>query len=114
MPDAIAKAGQKARKEMIRVPLTGSTITHEVIGRYGPTQVIMKPAGPGTGVIAGSVVRAIVEAAGISDIRTKVVGSNNPHNGLEATMSGLLLLKDPEQFARVRGKSLEDLGYAAY
>lgn len=114
VPDAISKATAQAKKNMIRVPFVGSTIPHDVIGKFGPSTVIMKPAKPGTGVIAGSAVRAIVEAVGIKDIRTKVIGSNGSHNVIHATIAGLLNLREPEKVAAVRGKSLDELGYAAY
>ena len=114
VPDAISKAGQQAKKSLVRVPLTGSTITHDVVGEFGPTKVVLKPAGPGTGVIAGSVVRSIIESVGITDIRTKILGSNNPNNVLQATVNGLMMLRDAERYARQRGKSLEELGYSPY
>lgn len=114
VPEAIRKGSESARKSLVRVPIRGTTIPHDVIGDSGPTQVILKPAAPGTGVIAGSVVRAVVEAAGIKDIRTKCIGSNNPNNVLIATISGLLQLREPATIAAMRGKSLEDLNYAAY
>ncbi|MEZ4754482.1 MAG: 30S ribosomal protein S5 [Bdellovibrionota bacterium] len=114
VPDAIRKASEAARKNMVRVPLRGSTIPHDIVGRYGPTKVIMKPGSPGTGVIAGSVVRSVVEAAGINDIKTKCIGSNNPQNLLQAVIAGLLELKDPEAVASMRGISLEELGYVPY
>lgn len=114
VPDAIRKGSDSAKKSLIRVPIRGATIPHEVIGDSGPTKVVLKPASPGTGVIAGSVVRAIVEAAGISDIRTKCIGSNNPSNVLQATIDGLLQLKEPNVVASLRGISLEELGYTPY
>ena len=114
VPDAIRKASETAQKNLVRVPIRGTTIPHDIVGRYGPTKVIMKPGSPGTGVIAGSVVRSIVEAAGISDIKTKCIGSNNPQNLLQAVIAGLLELKDPEAVAAMRGISLEELGYAPY
>lgn len=114
VPDAIQKGGESARKRLIRVPLIGTTIPHEIVGRSGSTRVIMKPGKPGTGVVAGSAVRAIVEAAGIKDIRTKVIGSNDPANVLRATMTGLLNLKVPEQVASRRRSSLEEIQYTAF
>lgn len=110
VPDAIRKAGERARKELVRVPIRGTSIPHEVLGVFGPTKVVLKPAPPGTGVIAGSTVRAAVEAAGIRDIRTKVIGSTNAHNVLHATIGGLLQLRDPEVVANVRGLSVQDIG----
>ncbi|MCB0317632.1 MAG: 30S ribosomal protein S5 [Bdellovibrionales bacterium] len=114
VPDAIRKASEAARKNIVRVPIRGTTIPHDIVGKYGPTKVVMKPGSPGTGVIAGSVVRSVVEAAGIHDIKTKCVGSNNPQNLLQAVVAGLLELKDPEAVAAMRGISLEELGYAPY
>jgi len=114
VPDAIRKGGDSAHKNLVRVPLKGTSIPHDVIGKSGPSTVILKPAAPGTGVIAGSVVRAIVEAAGIKDIHTKCLGSSNPHNVLQATFAGLLALREPNVVAAVRGKSLEELGYQSH
>jgi len=114
VPDAIRKASEQARKSLIRIPLKGSTIPHDVIGTFGPSTVILKAAAPGTGVIAGSAVRAIIEVAGIKDIRTKCIGSNNAHNVLHATVEGLLELKDPEVVAAIRGISLDEMGYRPY
>lgn len=111
VPDAIRKASEQARKSLVKVPLKGTTIPHDIVGDFGPTKIVMKPAGPGTGVIAGSAVRAIIELAGIKDIRTKIVGSSNPHNVLHATMKGLLSLKDPEIVAAMRKATVEEIGY---
>lgn len=112
VPDAIRKGAEAARKRLVRVPIRGTTIPHDVIGKYGPSSVILKPAAPGTGVIAGSVVRSVIEAAGIKDIRTKCIGSNNPFNLVKATVAGLLALREPNVAASVRDRSLEDLGYS--
>jgi len=114
VPDAIRKASDRARKNLIRVPLKGSTIPHDFVGKYGPTSVVMKPAKPGTGIIAGSVVRSIVEAVGIKDIRTKCIGSNNAQNVLQATMAGLIALREPNRIASMRGIALEELNYSPY
>jgi small subunit ribosomal protein S5 len=114
VPDAIRKASEQSRKNLVRVPMRGATIPHEIVGKYGPTTVILKPASPGTGIIAGSVVRSIVDAAGVKDIRTKCIGSNNPHNVLHATLDGLQQLLAPELVARLRGISLDELQYAPY
>jgi small subunit ribosomal protein S5 len=95
VPEAIRKAGEQARKSLVRVPMKGSTLTHEVVGNFGPTKVVMKPAGPGTGVIAGGAVRAVLEASGVRDVRTKCVGSNTPHNVVWATLEGVSQLRDP-------------------
>jgi small subunit ribosomal protein S5 len=114
VPEAIRKASEQARKSLIRVPMKGSTLTHEVVGNFGPTRVVMKPAGPGTGVIAGGAVRAVLEASGVRDVRTKCVGSNTPHNVVWATLEGVSQLRDPRDVEAERGKSLEELGYAPF
>lgn len=113
VPDALKKASEEAKKSIVRIPLRGSTIPHDVVGEFGATKVIMKPAAPGTGVIAGSAARAIIELSGIKDIRTKVIGSTNEHNVLHAVMKGLLLMKEPQSVASKRGKSLDDVGYVS-
>lgn len=109
IPDAIKKAIEDAKKRLIKVPLNGTTITHEIIGEYGSGRVLVKPASPGTGVIAGGPVRAVLELAGIKDIRTKSLGSNNPKNMVDATMDALASLKDPSEVAKLRGKTLEEI-----
>jgi small subunit ribosomal protein S5 len=109
VPDAMRKAADKARKDMKKVAVFSSTIPHEIIGRVGGARVLLKPASKGTGVIAGGGVRAVVEAAGISDILTKSLGSNNVLNVVLATMDGLERLKDPQEEAARRGKSPQDL-----
>lgn len=114
VPEAIRKASDVARKNIVKIPLRGQTIPHDITGEFGSSKVILKPARPGTGVIAGSSVRAIVELAGIQDIRTKCIGSNSAQNILQATLNGLLNLDEPENIAALRGKSLEELGYEAY
>lgn len=114
VPEAIRKASEAARRTLVKVPMKGSTIPHDVIGKFGPSDVVMRPAGPGTGVIAGSIVRAVVESAGIRDILTKCVGSTNPHNVLQACLAGLLSLKEPEVVAAMRGMALTDFGYNPY
>lgn len=107
--EAIMKGIADAKKNLVKITLSGTTIPHEVIGAYGAGRVLLKPASVGTGVIAGGPVRAVVEAAGISDIRTKCLRSNNPQNVVKATMQGLRSLRGPEQVARIRGKSVEQI-----
>ena len=109
VPEAIRKGIEDAKKNMISVSLSGTTIPHEVIGEFGAGRVLMKPAAPGTGVIAGGPVRAVMEAIGIKDIRTKCLRSNNPQNVVSATFQGLKSLRTPEEVARVRGKSVEEI-----
>ena len=109
VPEAIRKGIEDAKKNMITVQLSGTTIPHEVIGEFGAGRVLMKPAAEGTGVIAGGPVRAVMEAVGIKDIRTKCLRSNNPQNVVAATFEGLKSLKDPQEVARVRGKSLDEI-----
>jgi small subunit ribosomal protein S5 len=109
VPMAIKKAIEAAKKNLIRVPLIDNTLPHEFIGRYGAGRVLLKPAKQGTGVIAGGAVRAVMQAVGVHDCRTKVLGSDNPHNVIRATFEGLLSMKDPMEVARLRGKQVEDL-----
>ena len=107
--EAILKGIANAKKNLHKVTLSGTTIPHEVIGIYGAGTVLMKPASVGTGVIAGGAVRAVMEAVGITNIRTKCLRSNNPQNVVKATMQGLLSLRGPEEVARIRGKSVEEI-----
>jgi small subunit ribosomal protein S5 len=112
VPEAIRKGGDQAKKNLFRVPLQGTTIPHEVLGHYGAGRVLLKPAGEGTGVIAGGSVRAVLEAAGIRNVLTKSQGSRNPHNVIKATVAGLRRLRAPEAAARLRGKEAAELGGA--
>ncbi len=107
--EAIRKGIEDAKKNIVTITLSESTIPHEVIGEFGAGRVLLKPAAPGTGVIAGGAVRAVVEAAGIKDIRTKCLRSNNPHNVVAATMVGLRTLRDAEQVAAIRGKTAKEI-----
>ena len=109
VPDAIRKGIEDAKKNLIKVATRGSTIPHEVIGAYGAGRVLMKPAAPGTGVIAGGPVRAVIEAAGIRDIRTKALRSTNPCNVVRATIQGLASLRTAEQVAALRGRSISEI-----
>lgn len=106
VPEAVRKAIDKAKRAMVRIPMSGATIPHEIHGNYGAARVLLKPASPGTGVIAGGVVRAVVEAAGIHDILTKCLGTNNPHNVVKATLDGLTSLQSPELNAALRAKDV--------
>ncbi len=109
VPSAIKKAIETAKKALIRVPMTGTSIPHPVLGRFGAGSVLLKPAPDGTGIIAGGAVRAVVESAGIHNVMTKSLGSANHHNVVRATFEALMLLKDPSAIATLRGKDVEEL-----
>jgi small subunit ribosomal protein S5 len=109
VPEAIRKGIENAKKSLYRIPLKGATLHHQVMGHWGAAKVLLKPASPGTGVIAGGPVRAMMEALGVKDILTKCIGTNNPNNVLKAAMEGLLSIRSPEDIANVRGKKVSEL-----
>lgn len=109
VPSAIRKGLESAKKNLIRVPLKGNTLTHAIVGEFGSGRVLLKPAPEGTGVIAGGAVRAVMQSLGVKDVVTKVLGSNNPHNIVRAVFNGLSRLKSPEEVAKLRGKRVEEL-----
>ncbi|MDF1613474.1 30S ribosomal protein S5 [Desulfurivibrio alkaliphilus] len=111
VPEAIRKGVEKARKDMQSVSMNEVSIPHEIMGKFGAGQVMLKPAAAGTGVIAGGPVRAVLEAAGVSNILTKCIGSHNPHNMVKATLDGLRRLRNPAKVARMRGKSIEEITF---
>jgi small subunit ribosomal protein S5 len=113
VPPAIQKASEQARKEMVKVPLVGGTVPHKIWGRWGATKVLLRPASPGTGVIAGGGVRAVMESAGIQDVLTKIVGSRNPFNVVRATFNALHSLMTDEQIRRLRGVDIGGADQAA-
>ena len=109
VPDAIRKAIPDAKKNLVRISLKGTTIPHEIVGKFGAGEVLLKPAAPGTGIIAGGTVRAVVEAAGIRDIRAKSLRSNNPYNAVRATINGLTSVRSAEAIAELRGKTVKEI-----
>lgn len=109
VPEAIRKGVESAKRSMFEIPMQQDTLPHETLGRFGASKVVLKPASPGTGVIAGGAVRAIMEAAGVRDILTKCIGSRNPHNIVKATMEGLKSLRSPEEVAKTRGRDVHDI-----
>lgn len=109
VPQAIRKAIEAAKKNLIKVPIHNNTIPHQVTGLFGSGRVLLKPAVEGTGIIAGGAVRAVMQAAGVSNILTKSIGTSNPHNVIKATFEGLRSLKDPQEVARLREKPLEEI-----
>jgi small subunit ribosomal protein S5 len=109
VPEAIRKGGEQAKKHLIKVPLKGTTLPHEAIGRFGAGRVLIKPAGEGTGVIAGGAVRAVLESAGVRNVLTKSQGTRNPHNVIKAVMNALENMRSAEDFARARGKDVAEL-----
>jgi len=109
VPEAMRKASERAERNMVKVPIQNGTIPHGMFVKYGAARVVLRPAGPGTGIIAGGPVRAVLEAAGVENILTKIIGTTNPHNVVKATMKALTTLISPEEMARKRGKSVEDI-----
>ena len=109
VPDAIRKAGQEAKKNLVEVPIVDTTVPHEFVGRFGSARVLLKPAAVGTGLIAGGSVRPVLELAGYKNMRTKIIGTNNPRNVVYATIEGLKSMRTVEQVAKKRGKKVEDI-----
>jgi small subunit ribosomal protein S5 len=109
VPEAIRKGTERAKRNLFRIPMVKGTLPHEIIGVFGAARVLLKPAAPGTGVIAGGAVRPLLEVAGVTDILTKSIGTSNPHNVIHATVAALKLLTSPEQVAKTRGKTIEEI-----
>lgn len=107
VPEALRKATERAKKSMVQIPLVDGTLPYEILGRFGAGNVLLKPASKGTGIIAGGAVRAVMEAVGVTDVLSKAIGTNNPHNVLRATVAGLTSLRSAEHVSELRGKKLE-------
>src|SRR6188508_1544260 len=110
VPEAIRKGTEQAKRNLFKIPMVGGTLPHEIIGDFGAARVLLRPAAPGTGVIAGGSVRPVLEVAGVTDILTKSIGTSNSHNVIHATVTALRALRSPEQVAKLRGKSTDELG----